>query len=192
MSTEPLTAEERRTLLTIARRALEHCARTGKTPGRDDLPCESLTERLEEPSGAFVTLRHRKNLRGCIGQVHPHLPLWEAVAQNAVNAGWHDPRFSPVRERELPGLTIEVTVLHAMEPITEPEEITLGEHGIMMAEGSRRGVFLPQVATEQGWDAETFFENLCHKAGLPSGSHRREGVALWRFGAEHFEEEAGS
>jgi AmmeMemoRadiSam system protein A len=192
MSTEPLTAEERCTLLAIARRALEHCAQTGKTPERGDLPCESLTERLAAPSGAFVTLRCGKSLRGCIGQVHPHLPLWEAVSQNAVNAGWHDPRFSSVKERELLGLIIEVTVLHALEPIAGPENITVGEHGIMMAEGSRRGVFLPQVAPEQGWDAETFFENLCQKAGLPAGSHRREGVMLWRFGAEHFEEEAGS
>ena len=114
------------------------------------------------------------------------------MAQNAVNAGWHDPRFSSVMERELPGLTIEVTVLQPMEPISGPGDISIGEHGIMMAEGSKRGVFLPQVAPEQGWDVEEFFENLCHKAGLPSGSHRREGVMLWRFGAEHFEEEAGS
>lgn len=191
MSPAALTPEERRTLLTLARGAIEHRARTGQSPVPEELRPRDLSARLREPRGAFVTIEERGQLRGCIGHLHPVLPLWEAVIENAINAGWHDPRFQQLRPEELPHLQIEISVIGPLEPIEGPDDFRIGPHGLLIEAEGRRGVLLPQVATERGWDGETFLAAVCRKAGLPADAWRRPSAALWRFEAEHFSERGG-
>jgi AmmeMemoRadiSam system protein A len=165
----PLTEEDERELLTVARRALEAAVEGRAIPG-----CGNVAGALQEKAGAFVTLRERHALRGCIGQVERRNPLVETVAQCAMAAALQDPRFRPVRANELPAINIEISVLSPLVEIA-PSEIVIGLHGLLVSRGFRRGLLLPQVAREWGWDAERFLEETCHKAGLPADA--------WRTGA---------
>ncbi|MBF0626577.1 MAG: AmmeMemoRadiSam system protein B [Magnetococcales bacterium] len=122
---------------------------------------------LEQPAGAFVTLRKDGQLRGCIGTIGPVTPLLQAVTDNAVNAALRDPRFAPVTAKELDRLTLDVSVLSPMRPITSLDDYDVAHHGIVLSKNGRRAVFLPEVATEQGWDKATTLTHLARKAGLP-------------------------
>ncbi|MGE5127403.1 MAG: AmmeMemoRadiSam system protein A [Betaproteobacteria bacterium] len=178
-----LTEEERRRLLGIARGALE----AHFSGGRGGRPAAGGA--LGEPRGAFVTLRRREDgeLRGCIGTMEPERPLAEAVARMAVAAATQDGRFDPVTSDELPQLQIEISALGPLQPI-RPEEVEVGRHGLLISLGGRRGVLLPQVPLEHGWDRETFLEHTCWKAGLPEDAWRRAGVELLGFTADVFGE----
>jgi len=181
---ETLSIEERRTLLAIAREAI-----TAILDGRRfQLP--EVTGVLAEKRGAFVTLNQRSSgdLRGCIGYIEPLFPLAETVSRAAVAAALHDRRFEPVLPPELDGLTIEISVLSLPAPI-RPEEVTVGVHGLIIRLGGRSGLLLPQVATEYGWDAETFLQHTCHKAGLPADTWRQPEAELLAFSATVFGEE---
>jgi AmmeMemoRadiSam system protein A len=188
MPTEPLNAEDRATLLLIARRALMHRAMTGGRPHRFDLGVEPIPPRLDARQGAFVTLRQDGDLRGCIGHLQALDPLWRNVAESAVSAAWGDTRFDPTPSSEVSSLEIEITVLGPLEPIQGPEEITVGKHGLLIESAEGRGVLLPQVAEEHGWDAERFLDETCHKANLPRDAWRRADTEICRFNAEHFAE----
>jgi len=125
----------------------------------------------------FVTLRMDGRLRGCIGTLEPVSPLGEAVIESAISAATHDPRFRPVAAGEIPALDIHLSILSPMRTVSGPDEIVIGKHGIVVRQGMRSGVFLPEVATEQGWDLETTLSILCtEKAGLPADA--------WKHGAE--------
>jgi AmmeMemoRadiSam system protein A len=139
--------------------------------------------RLAVPRGAFVTLRRAGLLRGCLGHIEGTLPLVETVLHNARAAALSDPRFAPLTPAELPGLSLEISALTPLRPVQGPDEITVGQHGILLAKRGRRAVFLPQVATEQGWDLPTTLSQLALKAGLSAGE--------WHAGArfEVFEAE---
>ena len=128
-------------------------------------------------SGAFVTLKRGGRLRGCIGTLECRGPLADEIARVAVSAALEDPRFEPLRASELDDLRIEVSVLGPLETIDpqDPAAIVIGSHGLVVEQGRRRGLLLPQVATEWGWDREQFLAQTCVKAGL-------EPVA-WRHGA---------
>jgi AmmeMemoRadiSam system protein A len=143
----------------------------------------------DEPraSGAFVTLKRRGELRGCIGTLECRLTLAEEVARVAVSAALEDPRFPPVRPEELGDLHVEVSVLGPLEPIdpADPDAIEIGRHGIVVEQGSRRGLLLPQVAVEWQWDRDAFLDHTCRKAGLPADAWRR-GASVYRFAAEVF------
>jgi AmmeMemoRadiSam system protein A len=178
-----LGAEERRELLGLARRAIEAELR-GKPLAEAVVP-----EALRSRAGAFVTLKTREGeLRGCIGYVEPRFPLAEAVARAAVAAATDDPRFPAVTQDELGDLAIDVSVLGPAAPIA-PSEVRVGTHGLVVERGPRRGLLLPQVAVEQLWDAETFLDHTCRKAGLPPGSWREAGTRVLAFEAEVFGEE---
>jgi AmmeMemoRadiSam system protein A len=138
-----------------------------------------------------VTLTKRGDLRGCIGYVRAVKPLRETVAEMAVQAALHDPRFPPVSASELSGIDIEISVLSPLEEVTDVSQIEVGKHGLVIQEGARSGLLLPQVATEYGWDRETFLDHTCLKAGLPAGSWKRKGVVLLKFTAEVFGEKDG-
>jgi uncharacterized protein len=140
-----------------------------------------------EVSGAFVTLKLHGHLRGCLGTLECRRPLAEEVARCAANAAHADPRFSPVRASEVPELSFEVSLLGPLEPIdpNDPDAIVIGRHGLVVERGSRRGLLLPQVAPEWGWDRDQFLAHTCRKAGLPSDAWRR-GAAVYRFEAEVF------
>jgi len=174
------TADE--ALLDIARRSVTVMVRDGETyepPVPDEFP-----ELLEE-SGVFVTLEEHGNLRGCIGYVFPVKPLYIGVRDNAISAAVRDPRFPPVTEAELAELDVEISI---MTPLAETDwrEIEVGRDGLYIEGYGRAGLLLPQVATDQGWDEETFLVHVCYKAGLPADAYEDPDVKLFTFQARVF------
>ncbi len=144
------------------------------------------TPHLREARGAFTTLHEDGKLRGCIGMVMAMKPLDETICEMARAAALEDPRFSPVTEAELERLKVEISVLSPMFEIA-PEDVVVGRHGLMVSYGNRRGLLLPQVAPEWGWDRETFLAQTCRKAGLAADSWKK-GAKLEAFTAEVFGE----
>ena len=177
-----LSKEECRELLAIARRAAATFVREGKMP--EEAPA---SPRLSAPGAAFVTLHRKGQLRGCIGYTEAMAPLYRTVQECAVSAATEDPRFPPVEPSEVDSVHIEISVLTPLVPVL-PEEIEVGVHGLMVRKGGRRGLLLPQVATEYGWDRQAFLSNACRKAGLPSDEWSK-GAELYSFTAEVFGEE---
>jgi AmmeMemoRadiSam system protein A len=141
---------------------------------------EHLPQKLYEPAGAFVTLKRHGDLRGCIGTIGPTQPLYLAVLDNGDNAARRDPRFRPVQASELEDLEVEVSVLSPPRPIDSWEAFRVGEQGIILSKDGRRAVFLPEVATEQGWTREQTLSYLARKAGL-SADDWREGAGFSVF-----------
>jgi AmmeMemoRadiSam system protein B/AmmeMemoRadiSam system protein A len=172
-----LTPEEKAELLRMARAAVtefvERRAASEDTSGK---------EKFLEPRGVFVTLKKGGDLRGCIGFIEPVAPLGQAVIRAAVYAATEDPRFPPVRSAELKDIKFEISVLTPAREISDPREVTVGRHGLIVARGGRRGVLLPQVPVENKWDRETFLEQASLKAGLPPDA--------WRLGAKLYVFEA--
>jgi len=177
----PLNDDEKQFLLELARATLE--AQLAGRPLPSPTPPEGP---VTAPRGAFVTLIADGELRGCIGHVTAVEPLWRSVQDNAVSAALHDPRFPPVEASELQSITIDISALTPMREVASPDEIVVGRDGIMLERGSARGLLLPQVATEQGWDLETFLDRTCHKAGLRPGCWRDPETRLLAFSAEVF------
>lgn len=180
-----LSQEQRTTLLNIARKSIE-AVLDGRRP---ELDLSSLDADLKRPSGAFVTLNERTGeLRGCIGSIEPVAPLAQAVSSSAVNAAFRDPRFDPVQKEELPSLHIEISVMSPIVPVTDVSEIEVGRDGLIISRGGRAGLLLPQVATDYGWDRETFLRQTCVKAGLPADCWQSPGCRIEKFSAEVFGE----
>ena len=172
---------ERRLLLQIARDTIVAHASGANAPAVDRLDLGG------RRGGAFVTLHKRGELRGCIGHIEADQPLVCVVARCAVAASSTDPRFPAVSAAEVAELSIEVSLLGPLEPILGPDEIEIGRHGLVVEKGWRRGLLLPQVATEWKWDARQFLEQTCRKAGLPDDAWK-QGAKIWRFDAEVFGE----
>ncbi len=176
-----LADEDREELLRIARRAATTWIREGRMP--DESPA---SERLNAPGAAFVTLTEEGQLRGCIGYTEARVPLYRTVQECAVASATEDPRFLPVTSGELGSLRIEISVLTPLVPIRS-DDVEVGVHGLMVKRGARRGLLLPQVPAEYGWDRETFLAQVCVKAGLPRDAWRK-GAELFSFTAEVFAE----
>jgi AmmeMemoRadiSam system protein A len=149
-------------------------------------PPEPPTPRLQEHLGAFVTLKSKGQLRGCIGHVVGDQPLYLTVWQMARNAAFGDPRFAPITLEEFQDLEVEISILSPLEPCPDPEQIRVGRHGLVVAKGARTGLLLPQVAEEWNWDRGTFLRQTCNKAGLPANCWRDPEVQLYWFQAEVF------
>jgi AmmeMemoRadiSam system protein A len=177
-----LSAEDQRTLFALARAAIGRHLEGAPPP-----PLPSGPPALEEVRGCFVTLHRGGALRGCIGHPHARLPLAEAVRELAVSAATEDSRFDPVREDELAALELELSVLTPLAPI-DPKDVVIGTHGLVVRARGRSGLLLPQVATERGWDAETFLAATCRKAGLPPDEWRRPDAHVLAFSADVYEE----
>ena len=174
-----LSTEQRQYLLDLARQAIAAEVTNGQRldPGPMALP---------DASGAFVTIKRRGALRGCLGTLQNRLGLAQEVARCAADSATEDPRFPRVSVDELPELELEISVLGPLEAIEpRPDAFTIGVHGLVAEEGGRRGLLLPQVATEWGWDGEQFLRQTCVKAGLPPDAWR-EGARFYRFAAEVF------
>ncbi|MCC6575428.1 MAG: AmmeMemoRadiSam system protein A [Planctomycetes bacterium] len=178
-----MTKKEGALLLKIARQSLETFVKSGK---RSKLP-DKLPGALQMGYGAFVTLQVDQELRGCIGTMTAHGPLAETVREMAVAAGNNDPRFDPVPEEDLAAIQYEVSVLSPMK-VTKAADVTPGKHGVMIRRGQYSGVLLPQVATEHGWDRESFLNHTCMKAGLPPGAWKEGGTDIYTFTAQVFSE----
>lgn len=179
-----LGREDREALLKLARQTLTRCARHGKYQASGIEPDR---EALKARAGAFVTLHQRGQLRGCIGTFQGEGHLCRTIESMAYAAGWQDPRFPHLRPEEIERLDIEISVLSPLRQITDVNEIEVGKHGICVSQGLHRGVLLPQVATEQGWDRETFLAHTCLKAGLPPDAWK-QGATIEIFSADVFGE----
>jgi AmmeMemoRadiSam system protein B/AmmeMemoRadiSam system protein A len=170
--------------LTIARQTLKDYLTNKKVPA---IAPENAA--LNQPLGAFVTLRKNGQLRGCIGEFEPSQPLYQVIQGKAIAAAG-DPRFSPVTTTELPEIKIEISVISPKRKIDNWQEIKLGKHGVVVQKGLNAGTFLPQVATETGWTLENFLSELCsQKAGLPANCYQDPQVTLYTFEAQVFAEE---
>lgn len=178
------TKEERRELLAIARKAISD-ALHGRT-STVQIPPEG---NLARPAGAFVTLRIDGNLRGCIGYIQAPVALAEVIAEVAEKAALEDPRFSPLSLRELEQTRIEISVLSTLQRILDVNDIVVGKHGLLLELRHQRGLLLPQVAEEYGWDRETFLENTARKAGLPRNGWKDPESIIYAFTAEIIQEE---
>lgn len=185
-----LSPAEQASLLQIARRAIaqemtrRHRLASAGTTAADDSPPVP----VEQQGGAFVTLRIDGELRGCIGYIEYPGPVRTAVDEVARKAAFDDPRFEPLEPHEFDRIAIEISVLTPMRRITSPEDVTIGRDGLVIEMRGRRGLLLPQVATEYGWDAEEFLAQTCHKAGLPAQAWRDRAAALYAFSAQVFAE----
>ena len=170
--------EERTLLLKLAHESIAAAIERGEISLTPPSP------HLAEPRGVFTTLYSRGDLRGCVGYALPMAPLYRAVAETAQAAAFDDTRFSPLSREELPEIDISLSVLSPLQPI-RLEEIEVGRHGLLLSLGGRRGLLLPQVPVEHGWDRITFLEQTCHKAGLPAHAWQA-GASIEAFTAEVF------
>jgi AmmeMemoRadiSam system protein A len=170
-------------LLSLARETIR-CRLAG-----EPLPtAEPVDPILLEPRGAFVTLKISGRLRGCIGHVIGVVPLWRAVRDNAIAAAFEDPRFAPLEVDELPETLIEISALSPLRKV-DAEDVVVGRDGILLERGMARGLLLPQVAIEYGWDRETFLDHTCRKSGLESGCWRHPDTVISTFSAQVFGED---
>jgi len=185
LSRQGLGGEAKRILLKVARNALMESFNQKMEPANTKLP------ELQEQNGAFVSLHKRGALRGCIGVFQGEGPLYLTVASMALAAAFEDPRFPPLSKGELNDIDIEISVLSSLTPVKNVEEIEVGKHGIYIIKKYRRGVLLPQVATEQGWDRETFLQHTCLKAGLSPDCWKGD-VEIYTFTADIFGEKEHS
>ena len=176
-----LSTEDKALLHRIAKESIEaHCA------GKEPPTFEVSSARLKESRGAFVTLHKNGELRGCIGHIIGDRSLAETVAEMAVAAAFQDPRFPPVTADELPDLDIEISAMTPLRRITDVEEIQVGRDGIIVQQDGHSGLLLPQVATQYGWDRETFLDYTCRKANLPPDAWKDKNTTIYIFSADVF------
>jgi len=172
-------ARDREALLKVARQAIE--AHVSGTRGRASVAADLAGRR----AGVFVTVYCRRELRGCIGRIVADRPLVEAIEDCARSAASADPRFVPISSSELQDIDVELSLLGPLEAIGGASDVEVGRHGLVVEREGRRGLLLPQVATEWEWNAETFLARTCQKAGLPFDAWKN-GAKIWRFEAEVF------
>jgi AmmeMemoRadiSam system protein A len=173
------------TLLSIAREAL-HARVAGHRP-----PQVLCVGPLALRCGAFVSIHVGHALRGCLGRLTSSAPLGATLVYLGGAVADSDPRFPPVVPDELPLLQIEISLLSPERPVSSPEEVTIGRHGVVVEQGRSRGLLLPQVAAASGWNPETFVQHACVKAGLPQNAWKT-GARLLVFEARIFGESAPS
>ena len=178
-----LSGQEKQFLLQLARETIITFLTSGKKKKE-----EYFSENLKTPAGVFVTLHEKGDLRGCIGYVEGVKPLQDAVIDNAISAAFSDPRFMPVGTDEVEQLDIEISVLTPLELVENVEDIQIGKDGLLMKQGYNQGLLLPQVATEQKWDRETFLRHTCLKAGLPTNAWKDNETVIYKFSAIIFGE----
>jgi len=185
--------EERKILLTIAQAAIAAKFAGKPLPDRSSFAPSSpgVWAALEKPRGVFTTLYLRGELRGCVGYVAAIRPLAQAVAETACAAAFEDSRFWPVSAEEAPELKVSLSVLSPLFPI-HAGQVEVGRHGLVISDGLRRGLLLPQVPVEHGWDRETFLQQTCRKAGLPLDAWKWKSATIEAFEAEVFGEEEDS
>ncbi|MBN1407406.1 MAG: AmmeMemoRadiSam system protein B [Calditrichaceae bacterium] len=172
-----LSKKEQRQLLEIAKEAVELRVKEGDVLKLD----KAYETNLLQDRAAFVTLKINHQLRGCIGYTSPISPLIETVRNAAIQAATQDPRFRPVTEEELKSLTYEISVLSPFRKILDLNEIEVGIHGLLVKKGNRSGLLLPQVPVEQSWDRQTFIEQTCRKAGLPTDAWKDRDTDIFGF-----------
>jgi AmmeMemoRadiSam system protein A len=179
-----LTDDEKRELLRIARATLREYFHTGRIP-----PGKPHRDSLTAEAGAFVSLHREGVLRGCIGKQQETTALFRTIQEMTIAAATRDPRFDPVDEDEVDDIEIEISVLGGATPVRGPADIEIGAHGLAIEHDGRRGLLLPQVAVEHGWDAATFLAEVCRKAGLDADAWKQPGAVVQRFSAQVFNDD---
>ena len=177
-----LTASEKKELLALARSAVETYVRENRV-----IESPATNPKFAANKGAFVTLKERGRLRGCIGYIEPVAPLDVTIIQTAIYAAVRDSRFEPVSAAELNRLEYEISVLTPLEEVTNPSLIRVGKHGLVIEKNGRKGLLLPQVPVENDWDREEFLAQACLKAGLPKDAWKK-GAKIQSFEAIVFKE----
>ncbi len=180
---EQLTLPEQQELLRIARDTILSHVESGKVP-----VVESDSPALQTKSGCFVTIKQQGGLRGCIGNFVSDIPLYRLVQEMAVAAATQDPRFYPMKQNDLADFSLEISVLSPLQKVSGIEEILVGTHGLYVVKNFNRGVLLPQVASEYGWDREGFLRHTCIKAGLPEDAWQKD-CEIYIFSAQVFGEQ---
>lgn len=171
-------------VLTIARKTLSEFLSTKKI-----LVITPKNKILQQPMGAFVTLKNNDRLRGCIGLIETDQPLYKIIQEVTIASATKDPRFNPVTLQELKDIIIEVSILTPKNKIKNWKDIKLGTDGVMIEQGWHKAVFLPQVAQETGWDLERFLSTLCtEKAGLPADCYKNSQTIIYVFQTQIFTE----
>ena len=180
-----LSSEEKNILLSAARESIRSLF------GNVDIPTVNykINPNLKIEAGAFVTLKIKGELRGCIGYITSEQPLFETICKVAKHAAVQDPRFPPLTPKEFNSTAIEISVLSPMKKISGYGEIKIGEHGLLVEEGYSRGLLLPQVATENNYTVNQFLTSICMKAGLSPDLWQRKKLNLKVFSALVFHEE---
>jgi AmmeMemoRadiSam system protein B/AmmeMemoRadiSam system protein A len=173
----PLSDKEKKALLALAKATIEEYVSSGKVAERN-----IQNPRFRADGAVFVTIKKNGSLRGCIGNIQPVMSLYQSVIKNAIAASSADPRFPPVSKEELKDIEVEVSILSPLLPLKDIRNIQVGKHGLVIRKGAQSGVLLPQVATEFGWDKDTFLEMVCTKAGLPKNAWKE--AELLTFTAE--------
>ena len=170
MSLHAPSKETQALLFEIARQSICYYLNHHQAPSRDALTALSdLSDPLlDSPCAAFVTLKLNNQLRGCIGSIFASRTLIDEIIHHSINAAFHDHRFRPVNREEYPLLCYEISILSEPYRIDHYDQIDIKKHGVIFEKLGRSALFLPKVATEQGWDLETTLEQLCQKAGLGS------------------------
>lgn len=184
---DPLNEASRSDLLQRARAAIARAIGAEPPSPAPQSRLPGFTSAPELRAGAFVTLRAGGELRGCVGYPEPSLPLVEVVERCAVSAAISDPRFPAVTPLEWDSVEVEISVLGSLEQVDDIADVQVGRDGLIVEFGDRRGLLLPQVATEWGWDARDFASQTCLKAGLPKDAWQK-GAKLFKFEAEVFGE----
>jgi len=177
-----LSDEDKQYLLDLARQSI-----AARLDGRGpEAPPEPASELLRRELGAFVTLKRGGQLRGCIGSVIGNAPVFQTVWNMAQSAAFYDPRFQPLRQGELDDLELEISILGPVERCPDPALVEIGRHGLIMRQGARQGLLLPQVPVEWGWNREQFLAQTCRKAGLPASAWRDPATEIYWFEAVVF------
>jgi AmmeMemoRadiSam system protein B/AmmeMemoRadiSam system protein A len=179
-----LNIQEQEFLMNLAEQTVKAVVKGEKIKAPTDIP-----PICQEKRGAFVTLTKRDQLRGCIGYILPYFPLYKTVMEVAESATLKDSRFSPVSEKELSEIDVEISVLTVPQIIKDINQIEVGTHGLIIKKGPYQGLLLPQVATEYGWDRDTFLAHTCQKAGLPSMAWKDADTEIQIFSAQVFNRE---
>ncbi|MDP8208674.1 MAG: AmmeMemoRadiSam system protein A [Candidatus Electryonea clarkiae] len=178
-----LLIDDKKELLSFARENI-HSAVIGDSPP----PVKKMSNEQLLKCGAFVTIKIKGKLRGCIGYIEATREMYETVADAARSAAIRDSRFSPISSKELKDISIEISLLSPFSPIS-PKEVIPGVHGLWIVNNFKRGLLLPQVAEERGWDRETFLDNVCIKAGLKPGDWKNKETELHSFTAVVFSDQ---
>lgn len=176
-----MTSEDKKTLLAIARGSI-----VNHLKGIEFEVSKPESGELLEKRGAFVTIKIKDQLRGCLGLISSKQPLYQTVADMALSASFKDTRFEPITLMEIDDLSIEISVLSQFDTITDVSDIQVGVHGIMLSSPLSQGLLLPQVPVEQRWDREAFLDHVCLKAGLPEKYWKNSDATIMTFTAEVF------
>ena len=175
----------RSALLALARHSISVAVGVAHNPSANEagkLPI------FDQRRGAFVTLMRARRLRGCVGRIEPDGPLRTLIPSVARSAALEDPRFGALQSHELEDLNIEISLLSVPQRVSDWETVEVGVHGLIVRSGWQRGLLLPQVATQWGWDRERFLDEVCVKAGLATGTWREPATVVQSFTAEVFAE----